>query len=241
MNDLIDELRGTELHLTLNRPAAGNGATDEMAAELRALLLGAEARANIVVLRGAGTDFCTGRAAGRPPLGGNEALARRRSSEVIFDCYQAFRDCNLPIVGVVQGKALGFGASIAALCDITIASDAATFQIPEMNHNILPTMVMSSLVDRVGKKHVNFLVMTRATIDAKRALEMDIVSQVVPAADLESTVAELLALLSATPRVALLGTKEYTRSAYDLPTRGAVDFAQNLHAVINSSSEIRKV
>ncbi|HEY5348399.1 MAG TPA: enoyl-CoA hydratase/isomerase family protein [Candidatus Lustribacter sp.] len=240
MSDLISELRGTELHLTLNRPDTGNGATDEMAAELRCLLLGAEQRASLVVLKGSGSDFCIGRARGRPPLPSTEALDRRRSSEVIFDCYQSFRDCSVPIVGVIQGRALGFGCSMAALCDITIASDAATFQIPEMNHNILPTMVMSALVDRVGKKHVNYLVLTRATISALRAREMEIVSEVVPAAELDAAVEELLARLATTPRVALMGTKEYMQSAYDMPTRNAVDFAQNLHAVINSSSEIKK-
>ena len=175
-----------------------------------------------------------------PPAGPLDALDRRRSTEVIFDCYGAFRQSPVPIVGVVQGRALGFGCALAALCDITIASDAATFQVPEMAHNILPTMVMSSLIDRVPRKALTYLVYSTAVIGAMRALSVGLVSEVVPAADLEVQVQALCAALLKEPRVAVMGAKEYARSAFSMDIHGAVDFARNLHATINSSSEIRK-
>ena len=132
-----DEIRveqdGAILRVTLNRPATGNDVTDDMARQLGELLARAGDVSRLVVLRGAGADFCVGRAGGRPqPSTPPEALARRRQTEVIFDCYGAFRRASVPILGVVQGRALGFGCSIAALCDITLASEAATFQVPEM-------------------------------------------------------------------------------------------------------------
>jgi enoyl-CoA hydratase len=240
--DILVAPLGTGLQITLNAPERGNGATDDMAARLTELLLRAEEHAAYVVLRGAGEDFCTGRFNQAPPGGGGakpEALKRRRDSEVIFNCYQSFRDCSVPIIGVVQGRALGFGCSIASLCDITIASDTARFQVPEMNHQILPTMVMSSLVDRVQKKNLAYLVLTREMITAERAREMHIVSDVVPAADLEETITDLVALFDATPEIALQGVKEYLGAAYDMSIAGAVDFARNLHATINSSAEMK--
>lgn len=240
--DLLVAPMGNGVQITLNAPDRGNGATDDMAGRLTELLLRADERAAFVVLRGAGDDFCTGRFnPSPPPLGSTkpEALKGRRKSEVIFDCYQAFRRCTVPIVGVVHGRALGFGCSIAALCDVTIASDAARFQVPEMNHQILPTMVMSSLVDRVARKNLAYLILTREMITAHRAQEMHIVSEVVPAAELETTVMDLVALLDATPEIALQGVKEYLSSAYDMSTAGAVDFARNLHATLNTSSEMR--
>jgi enoyl-CoA hydratase len=115
--DLIIQRNGPLLEITLNRPDAGNGATDEMAAELTKLLPEAADSSSLVVLRGAGSDFCIGRASmGRPqPAGPLEALERRRSMEVIFNCYGAFRRAQVPIVGVIQGRALGFGCALAAL------------------------------------------------------------------------------------------------------------------------------
>ena len=231
--------KGQVLEVTLNRPQEGNSATDDMAAELTRLLEGA-GDADLVILRGAGDDFCVGRSSmGRRPDGRNpEALARRRSTEVIFDCYNAFRKTPVPVIGVVQGRALGFGCSIAALCDITIASDRAIFQVPEMAHNILPTMVMSALSDRLGRKGLLYLVYSTAAVDAERAMNLGLVSEVVPANELEQAVQRMSAAILSAPRPARLGVKEYARSALHMDTQGAIDFARNLHATINSSSEM---
>jgi enoyl-CoA hydratase len=229
---------GPVLEITIDRPDYGNKMTDEMARELTGLLQGAGDVAELVVLRGAGADFCQGRAGGRPPES-NEALARRRAYDTIFDCYAAFRRTPVPVVGVVQGLAAGFGCAIAALCDITLAAEGARFQVPEMGHNIMPGMVLSSLVDRVPRKALAYLVYTTATIDAQRALTFGIVSDVVPAARLEETAATVTAALLKAPRPARLAVKEYAGVAYDMNLQGAVDFARNLHATINSSSEMR--
>ena len=111
-----------------------------------------------MVLRGAGKDFCVGRAGmGARPAVEPTAYARRNFSDVVFDAYGAMRNCPIPIIAVVQGGAHGFGCAIAAACDITLASDKATFSVPEMAHQIMPTMVMSSFVDRVPRKAVAYL------------------------------------------------------------------------------------
>ena len=239
-DDILTRRSGPVFEVILNRPGDGNAATDAMAADLTRIIGEAAQTSHFIILRGAGSDFCVGRSSMGRPAGSLEALDRRRSSEVIFDCYGAFRQSPVPIVGVVQGRALGFGCALAALCDITIASDAATFQVPEMAHNILPTMVMSSLIDRVPRKALTYLVYSTAVISAMRALSVGLVSEVVPAADLEVQVRTLSAALLKVPRPAVLGAKEYARSAFTMDIHGAVDFARNLHATINSSSEMRK-
>jgi enoyl-CoA hydratase len=240
--DIISRQDGPILRITLNRPEHGNGVSDDMAVELTKVLGSAAETASLVVLRGAGADFCTGRAAptAPPPAKPREGLETRRYFDVIFDLYGAFRSCPVPIVGVVQGQALGAGCALAALCDITIASEAARFQVPEMAHNILPTMVASSFVDRVPLKALTYLVYSTAVIGPERALSFGIVSDVVPAAKLEDAVATLCAQMLKSPLPALLAVKEYARSAPKMDVQGAVDFARNLHAIVNSSSEMRK-
>jgi len=238
--EIIAEQRGEALHLTLNRPDDGNGVTDEMAAELARLLLSASDSSRLVVLRGAGADFCVGRAKGRRSIASQEALARRRSTEVIFDCYGAFRKTPVPVVGLVQGRAFGFGCSIAALCDITIATDRAQFQVPEMSHRIMPTMVMSSLIDRLSPKAISHLVYTSAVISADRALSFGIVGDVVAADDAEAALERVCDAILAAPAPATLGVKEYLRSAAHMDVQGAVDYARNIHATINSSSEMKR-
>ena len=144
-------------------------------------LLKAGETSRLVVLTGAGKDFCVGRAGmGQRPAVDPEALVRRRQSEVIFNSYAAFRAATVPVIAVVRGLAAGYGCAIAGVADITIAAESAKFQIPEMAHRIMPTMVMSALMDRVSRKDLTYLVYSSATISATRAREAGIVTEVVP-------------------------------------------------------------
>ncbi len=241
-NEILVQQDGPILRVTLNRPEAGNGVSNEMAANLADILDRAVETSQFVVLRGAGADFCTGRwyQGGRASGGPPEALTLRRQNEVIFNCYGALRRAPVPIVGVVQGQALGFGCALAALCDITIASENATFQLPEMGHNIMPTMAMSALVDRVPRKALMYLVYSTAVISAERALSFGLVSDVVPAGQLDQAVQKLCSALLKSPPAATLAAKEYARVALSMDLEGAVEFARNLHATVNSSSEMRQ-
>ena len=241
MPDILSKQNGPILEITLNRPDRGNGADDAMAIELTRLIEGAVAGTACIVLRGAGADFCTGRVqSGPPPTGPGNAFAVRQFFEAVFKCYGAIRNSPVPVIAVVQGRALGFGCAIAAVADITIASEAATFQVPEMAHNILPTMVMSSFVDRVPRKAMSYLVYSQAEITPERALSFGIVSDVVPAAQLDAAVDALTAAILKAPRPAIQGVKEYVKTAPDMAVFGAVEFARNLHATVNSSSEMRR-
>jgi enoyl-CoA hydratase len=240
--DILTTQKGPILEIMFNRPQDGNAASDDMAEALTKLLLGAPESAEIIILTGAGDDFCVGRspAGRRPESNSSDALERRFGSDVVFDCYNAFRRVPVPVIGVVKGRALGFGCALASVCDITLAADNARFQVPEMLHNIMPTMVMSAMVDRLPRKAISYLVYSTAVISAARAREAGLVSEVVPLAELDAAVEALCATMLKAPPVARRGVKEYTRSALHMDMQGAIDFARNLHAAINSSVAMRK-
>jgi enoyl-CoA hydratase len=225
-NEILTARKGPVLEITLNRPQIGNAASDAMAVELAKLLLSAGESAEIVVLRGAGEDFCVGRETmgKRPPGAPPEAFELRRRNDVVFNCYGAFRRCEIPVIGVVRGRAFGFGCAIAAVCDITLAADTAK--------------VMSALVDRVPRKAMTYLVWSTAVVSAVRAREAGIVSEVFPAAELDAAVEALCKQIMQAPRPARVGCKDYARAALDMDVTGAVEYARSIHAVINSSSEM---
>ncbi len=239
-NEIVTARKGPVLEITLNRPEIGNAASDGMAVELTKLLLGAGESSEIVVLRGAGDDFCVGRETmgKRQPGQQPDALELRRRNDVVFNCYGAFRRCEIPVIGVVRGRAFGFGCAIAAVCDITLAADSAKFQVPEMAHNIMPTMVMSALVDRVPRKAMTYLVWSTAVVTPARAREAGIVSEIFPGAELDAAVNALCEQIMKAPRPARVGCKDYARAALDMDVTGAIEYARSIHAVINSSSEM---
>ena len=240
-DDILTKQDGPILRITLNAPDRGNAVTDDNVRQLTRLIAEAPRTSDIVVLRGAGKDFCVGRAGmGARPAVEPTAYARRNFSDVVFDAYGAMRGCPIPIIAVIQGGAHGFGCAIAAACDITLASDKASFSVPEMAHQIMPTMVLSSFVDRVPRKAAAYLLYSMFEVSPERALSYGIVSDVVPAGELDATVDRLTAAMLKAPSIALRSAKEYIRAAPDMPTAGAVEYARNLHAVINSAEEIRK-
>jgi enoyl-CoA hydratase len=241
-NEILTQQDGPILRITINRPEQGNGMTDPMVVELTGIIREAPKNSQAIVLRGAGKEFCIGRAGmgGPPPATMPDAYTRRGESDIVFDAYGIMRSVSIPVVAVVQGKALGFGCAIAAACDVTLASDAATFQVPEMGHNIMPGMVMSSFIDRVPRKGLSYLVWSQAVISAERAVHFGIASDVFPAAKLDQAADDFVAAILKAPPVGVRGVKEFTRVAYDMPTAGAIDYARNLHSLINTAGEMRR-
>ena len=238
-DELLTRVEGRGLVITLNCPDKGNAATDAMASALTRALESAHEQADFVLLEGAGDDFCMGRrAGGGGPPGPMEALDARTRFDVVFDCYGAFRRAKVPVIGIVRGRAHGFGAALAALCDITLASDQARFAVPEMRHKILPTMVASAFAGRVSPKGLLYMLYSTEEIGAERALTFGLVSEI--ASDLDAAVAALVERLAATPREALIGLKDFTRVSAAMDTEAMVAYARNLHATVNTSSSLRR-
>jgi enoyl-CoA hydratase len=226
--------------ILLNRPEAGNRQTDATWAQVTEMLNEAGKSSRAILFKGAGEDFCLGREAmGQQPPTPLEAYGVRDRSETIFNLYGAFRNSAAPIIGVVQGRAVGLGCALAALCDITIAADRARFQFPETAHRIMPTIAFSALVDRVPRKAATFLIYSAQEIDAQKALTFGLTSDVVPASDLDGAVNKLVEHFNQMPVAAVLAVKEYSRSAFGIGAQAATDFARNLHATVNSFSGMR--
>jgi enoyl-CoA hydratase len=238
-NDVLIEHDGDIAKVTLNMAGDGNRVSDPLAIQLAATLRELAADARAIIFTGAGDDFCLGRSGmGRQGGGRPEALDLRDNNEIIFDAYGAFRDVDVPIVSVVRGRALGFGCALAAVCDMTIAADNARFSLPEMGHNIMPTMAMSSLVDRLHRKAAVFMTYSTEEIDAQTALAYGLVSKVTSLADLDGEVEKLIAALKKAPLPAVKAVKEFARNAFHNDIRTVNDFARNLHATVNSSSRM---
>ncbi|MDP9974798.1 enoyl-CoA hydratase [Variovorax paradoxus] len=233
------EQDGRVLRVTFNRPE-DNGVSDSMAAALSAALATAHETSDVVVVSSVGPDFCTGRIrdAGGPPAA--EAYARRPEYDAIFNSYKSVRSAQVPVVGILRGRVMGYGTALAALCDVSFAADTATFNIPEITHNVMPTMVMSALYDRVNRNAILWMAYSAEFIDAKQAKDWGIVSQVVAQDKLDATAAGFLDVLLSRPRPAILGLKEYLRVAPRMDEQAAIDYARALHSMVNTSAAMKK-
>ncbi len=216
------------------------GVSDSMAVALADAVLNAHTTSDAVLLSSAGADFCTGRVrdAGQPPSA--EAYARRPEYDPVFNSYKALRSAQVPVVCAVEGRAMGLGTAVAALCDVAFASDTARFNIPEIEHNVMPTMVMSALYDRMNRNAILWMAYSAEFIDAQRALAFGIVNHVVPAARLNEEVERFCSVLLKRPRPAILGLKEYLRVAPRMDEQGAIDYARSLHSMVNTAAAMKR-
>ena len=239
MSDPLSILQdGRLLRMTFGRQ--GGGVSDGMATRLSETLLRAHETCDAVLLAASGPDFCTGRVREGSGPPSPEAYSRRQEYEAIFGSYVAIRNAQVPVVAAIHGRAMGYGTAVAALCDVSFASDTATFSIPEMEHNVMPTMVMSAVAGRMNRNAILWMTYSAEAIDAERALIYGIVSQVVAEASLNNEVERFCKILLGRPRPAILGLKEYLRVAPHMDDQGATDYARSLHAMVNTAAAMKR-
>jgi methylglutaconyl-CoA hydratase len=210
MSAVESALHAGVLTLTLSRPDkrnALNAATVEgLHQDLERADLDAEVR--VVVLRGAGKDFCAGAdleellASADLSPADNEGSARR-----LGDIFTRIRRLPKPVVGVVQGRALAGGAGLATACDIVLAARGAQLGYPEVQRGFVPAMVATILRRLAGEKAALDLLLTGRLIGADEALALGLVSRVVPDAELDAAADRLGGELSAASASALAFTK----------------------------------
>jgi enoyl-CoA hydratase/carnithine racemase len=231
------ETKADSLDVILNRPEEGNLITNEMGLEIARTLRDLGPEVKLVRLRGAGANFCKGRQA---PQLNRETMTplqlRRPVAEVPLELYGAVKECRAPTLAIVQGEALGVGCALAAVCDLTIAADNAIFQVPELNHNIAPTLVMWAFLNRVPYKAAAHLVYTRERIDARRAEMLGLVTKVVAVGDLEQETESLTESLVNRPAAPLQAIKEYLKFASRMDPASATAFSSVLNAAVTSSA-----
>jgi enoyl-CoA hydratase/carnithine racemase len=188
-----------------------------------------------LLLRAGGEAFCLGRQGG--PASHASALEIRAGlAEPILGLYADVRATPVPVIAVVQGAAKGFGCALVGQCDLAIGADVARFSLPEMDHNIPPTLAISALVGRLSPKRLAHLVYTRFEFAAAQALEIGLVSEVEPLAELDAAVGRLLKRIVDRDRAALCAVKEYMLAAAHLDASSAARLAANLISGVLSSA-----
>jgi 2-(1,2-epoxy-1,2-dihydrophenyl)acetyl-CoA isomerase len=215
--------------ITLNRPDRLNALTSEMSDELVDAFTAAreDPEVRAVVLTGAGRGFCSGqdltefeeayRSGGRPDIGQHLERAYHRLIPVIVEIPK-------PVIAAVNGVAAGAGVSLAAACDIRIASEEARFTQAFIKIGLTPDSGGTWLLPRlIGYARALELSMTGDMVDAQTALDIGLVNRVVAADVFEKEVAEYAARLAAMPTAALGATKDLLRGAMTIDLKEALD------------------
>lgn len=211
MSAVDASLDGGVLTLTLNRPEKRNALNaaivDGLAAGIAQAELDAEVR--VLVIRGAGKDFCAGADLDELLASADNSLEENeRNALALGELFLALRGLPKPTVAVVHGRALAGGAGLATACDLLIASEAARFGYPEIERGFVPAMVMTMLKRAVGEKRAFDLVATGRVLSAAEAEQCGLVSRVLPDEGFDGAAAAIIAALAGRSVTALALTKQ---------------------------------
>ncbi|HXQ72557.1 MAG TPA: enoyl-CoA hydratase/isomerase family protein [Pyrinomonadaceae bacterium] len=178
--------------ITLNRPDKRNALNAAAIAGLKDRLREAsqDERVRVVVISGAGKDFCSG-----ADLAALQQIAQASVDEnaedarSLLDLFVLIRQIPFPVVAAVTGRALAGGAGLATSCDIVLAAKSARFGYPEVKIGFVAAMVMAILRRNVSEKRAFALLTRGAEISAEQALEFGLVNEIYADESFEDDVA----------------------------------------------------
>jgi methylglutaconyl-CoA hydratase len=231
------------LRVALNRPQLHNAMNPEMIKSLFAVFGELRQRddVRVVVLTGNGRSFCAGadlafmRAAADYDFEQNVA-----DGGAIFDLMQVIDECPKPVVGRINGAAIGGGIGLVSCCDIAVAVERAKFGLSEVRLGLLPAVISPFVLSKIGESNGRELFLTGERFDAHRARRIGLVQHVVAEADLDSAVDERVQqLLQAAPG-AQADAKELIRTVIKQPKVETREYTSRLIARRRASDEGRE-
>jgi enoyl-CoA hydratase/carnithine racemase len=228
---------GAVARIDLGRPEEGNALTRDMMRQLADTIhtSAADTTTNVIVLEARGMQFCRGRdGRGESTAGLSPYEIRVQMMGAVLGVYEAINAAPIPVVACVQGPAIGFGAALAGACDVTLASDAATFCFSEIKHGIPPTLAIAAVMKKVPQKALAYLIYSASEISAQEAVTFGLASKVVVRAAYQADVEKFVAELASRSRLVLETIKKFMANAQDLSTPIAAEYAGTLLALVRS-------
>lgn len=215
--------------LTLVQPARKNAVSPAGWATLLNMLSGLPAPGDrVLVVTGAGEDFCAGADLSAERSGEASALQMMR---VVGDACLALHRLPIPTVARVDGVAVGAGMNLALGCDLVVATDRARFSEIFVKRGLSLDFGGSWILPRlVGLHRAKQLALLGDIISGAQARDYGLVHRLVAPEQLDDAVAELVAVLADGPPVALAGTKALLNNAFDVTLQQALDDESRVQA-----------
>lgn len=225
--------------LTLNRPDQRNALNPELIEQLSAAFAATKSDDDVraVVLTGAGDRaFCAGMDL--------KAFARRSAEAPTSDPEQTadFRaflqgEYPKPVVGAVNGTAVAGGFELMMACDLVVVADHAMLGIPEVKRGLFAVGGGVTLPARIPLAIALELGLTGDPVDARRTLQLGLVNEVVPAAEVLPVALKLAGRVSANGPLAVAATKAMMRAVAQRGPEAGYAMADGYRAQVFSSED----
>lgn len=232
---------GPVARVAMNRPEVHNAFNERLIQELDAAFqsLDADMDCRVIVLEARGRSFSAG-----ADLSWMRSMATYtdaenvRGARELAGLFRRIDGCRVPVVGRIQGAAIGGGTGLVACCDIPIATARAKFGFSEVRLGMAPAVISPFIMARIGRGAARELFVTGARFDAARALQIGLINRVVDdEAALDAAVDAVVAdILQGAPG-AVTACKELARTVGQMQPKEAFESTARLIARLRASPE----
>jgi methylglutaconyl-CoA hydratase len=231
-------------YITLNRPEVRNAFNEHLIAEMTAWAEKAAADSSLraVVMSGKGPSFCAGAdLAWMAKMAGYTQEENLRDARAAAAMFAAIDTLPMPVVAQIHGAALGGGAGLAAVADIAVAADAATFGFTEVKLGLIPAVIAPYVLAKIGQSAARELFVTGRRFDAAHAQKIGLVHAVVSAVDLVDKVNTYLIEMAANGPEAMRAAKALLRRIANQSIADAAPITANAIAERRVSDEAQQM
>ncbi len=240
---VLFEVRDAVAFLTLNRPDKRNALNDELVVDLKTALKSADNDDTVhcIVLRGAGTDFCSG-----ADLSALQKISQASVAENLADAqslaelFLLMRRARMPVVAAVRGRALAGGCWLALACYIVLAETSARFGFPEVKLGFVPAMVMAILRRSASEKVAFELITTGCDVSAEDANRLGLVNHVFESETFDADVENFAARFQQLSRSALSLSKSLFYSSEAMAFEDALAAGVDINATARMTEDCQK-
>ncbi|UCC40897.1 MAG: enoyl-CoA hydratase/isomerase family protein [Candidatus Aminicenantes bacterium] len=219
--------------LTINRPDKLNAISNELTSELKQLLgeIENDEELRVLVITGAGDKaFVAG--ADIKELVDRDAKIGRRVSRERQEVFSRIENLQIPVIGAINGYALGGGLELALACSIRVCSEKAQFGVPEVKLGIIPGDGGTQRLPRlVGLGRAMEMILTGDFIDAQEEYRIGLVNKIFPPGKLMEGAMELAQRIASRPPLAVRYAKEAVNRSQEGDAVSGFALESYLHAL----------
>ncbi len=237
---LLIDVEGPVATVTLNRPEVRNAMDERTLEEIADVFreLGQPGKTRAIVLRGEGPDFCAGadvrwmrRACEYTPA------KNRKDAMRLVNMIEAIDHCPVPVIGRIHGGIYGGGLGVVSACDIVVADTKAKMCFSECRLGILPAVVSSFVLPKIGLSQTRRLYLTSELFGMDVALRVGLVHEVAESVVLDAVVARVVGDILRNGPNAVRLSKAYLEKMANLPHDKRVKLSLDTLVKARSSGE----
>jgi len=226
-------------YLTINNPNVRNALCNDMVEELDKSLniIKDDKKIRVLIISGSGEKAFMG-GADIKELKERNFILGRIQTEKRQQVFNKIYNLPIPSIAAINGFAIGAGLELALVCSIRISSENAKFGSPEVNLGIIPgDGATQRLPWVIGFGRALEMILTGEIIDAEKALNIGLVSKILPQSELISYATEIAKKLIAKAPLALQYAKDAVNKVQEIPISGGLALESYLHALACASND----